>query len=196
VVIAVIALLSALLMPALASAKKRAKTVVCQSNLRQIGISISMYEQENQQLFPRPTHSTADTSGWLTALRPYGITYKARACPEDARFLNPNINSTSYSTNDYMLPPRSYIKTTQIPRPMATVFVVETTTGSDHVHVMTDVDGFTGPADFVDTGMAPDRHRGAANYLYVDAHVETLAWADIQKRFTPATSFFDPETAR
>jgi prepilin-type N-terminal cleavage/methylation domain-containing protein/prepilin-type processing-associated H-X9-DG protein len=195
VVIAIVSLLMALLLPALAGAKRRARTVTCQSNLRQIGIGILMYEQDNLQLFPKPSHSTADTSGWLSSLLPYGITAKARACPDDPRFLNPSLNSTSYSTNAYMSPPKPYLKTTLIPRPALTVFVVESTSGADHVHV-TDLDGFTTPADFPDAGIAADRHRGAANYLYVDAHVEPLLWSSIKASFSPQTSFFDPMTAR
>ncbi|HVS70201.1 MAG TPA: prepilin-type N-terminal cleavage/methylation domain-containing protein [Chthoniobacteraceae bacterium] len=196
VVIAVIAVLMAILLPALALAKKRAKAVACQSNMRQIGIAIWLYEQDNQQFFPRPSHSTADTSGWLNTLLPYGLNAKARACPEDPRFLNPTVNSTSYSTNDYMLPPHPYVKTMQIPRPLLTVFMVETTTGADHVHVVTDTDGFATPADFLAEGIAVERHHGSANYLYVDGHVEAKSWADIQKTFSPAISFFDPAVAQ
>jgi prepilin-type N-terminal cleavage/methylation domain-containing protein/prepilin-type processing-associated H-X9-DG protein len=196
VVVAVIAVLMAILLPALASAKQRAKGVVCQSNLRQVGMAMFMYEQENQQRFPHASHSTADTSGWLTTLIPYGMSAKARACPEDPRFLNPTLNSTSYSTNNYMDAPKPYVKTTLIPRPARTVFVVESRTGADHVHVTTDLDGFGGAGDFEDAGIAAQRHRGAANYLYVDAHVEPVTWASIKATFTPATSFFDPATAR
>lgn len=196
VVVAVMAVLMALLLPALAAAKQRAKGVVCQSRLRQIGVAIFMYEQENQQQFPHASHSTADTSGWLTTLTAYGINAKARGCPEDPRFLNPTINSTSYSTNNYTEPPEPYGKTTLIPRPTRMVFMVESSSGADHVHVTKDQDAFGGPGDFEDAGIAPQRHRGSANYLYVDAHVEVISWATVKATFTPATSFFDPETAR
>jgi prepilin-type N-terminal cleavage/methylation domain-containing protein/prepilin-type processing-associated H-X9-DG protein len=43
VVIAVVAILAALLLPALARAKVSAKTAACKSNLRQLGLALSMY---------------------------------------------------------------------------------------------------------------------------------------------------------
>ncbi|MHC4678040.1 MAG: type II secretion system protein [Planctomycetota bacterium] len=52
VVIAIIALLMAILMPALQRVKKQAKTVLCQANLKQWGIVWAMYTDENNSKFP------------------------------------------------------------------------------------------------------------------------------------------------
>src|SRR5512134_1341363 len=52
VVIAIIAILAALLLPALARAKLKARQAACLSNLRQIGVGFTLYQTENRDRFP------------------------------------------------------------------------------------------------------------------------------------------------
>ncbi len=52
VVVAVIALLLAILLPALSSARDRAKASVCMSNLRQVGVSLRMYADDYNGVVP------------------------------------------------------------------------------------------------------------------------------------------------
>jgi type II secretory pathway pseudopilin PulG len=52
VVIAIIAILAALLLPALARAKEKAYLANCLSNLKQLGLTMTMYTSDNREQFP------------------------------------------------------------------------------------------------------------------------------------------------
>jgi prepilin-type N-terminal cleavage/methylation domain-containing protein len=52
VVIAIIAILAAMLFPVLSAAKQRAWTIQCVSNLRQIGVAMKVFADENNGLYP------------------------------------------------------------------------------------------------------------------------------------------------
>jgi len=73
VVIAIIALLIAILLPALGQARQVAKQVKCASNLRQMGIALSGYINDNDEYFPGDHVQVGrlDQIVWPPRLRPY-----------------------------------------------------------------------------------------------------------------------------
>ena len=65
VVIAIIAILAAMLLPALARAKQKAKLSQCQSNYHQIGIACYTYASDYRDMYPVDnTHSDASAKMW------------------------------------------------------------------------------------------------------------------------------------
>ncbi len=56
VVIAIIAILAALLLPALAKAKEKAQGIYCLNNTKQLMLANHMYQGDNRDLFPMAFH--------------------------------------------------------------------------------------------------------------------------------------------
>jgi prepilin-type N-terminal cleavage/methylation domain-containing protein/prepilin-type processing-associated H-X9-DG protein len=66
VVIAIIAILAAMLLPALARAKQKAMGVQCMNNTRQLGVGWIMYAQDNQETFAPNKQNQSGNSGVTT----------------------------------------------------------------------------------------------------------------------------------
>jgi prepilin-type N-terminal cleavage/methylation domain-containing protein/prepilin-type processing-associated H-X9-DG protein len=66
VVIAIIAILAALLLPALAKAKARAQRIQCASQMRQLGMAIVLFASDHAEVLPPAAYRTGDYQYQLT----------------------------------------------------------------------------------------------------------------------------------
>jgi len=92
VVIACIGILASMLLPALAKAKEKGLTTQCISNLKQVGLAMMMYGDENNNLLP-PAHGSVswdsdDPPPWPKPMIDYLGTTNILRCPQLSQCYN------------------------------------------------------------------------------------------------------------
>jgi len=186
-VIAILGILAAILVPTVARVRASGQTTRCLSNLRQFGAAIHLFAGEHQGRLPSSSHQRAPggtSLSWTQTLTPYlGPLFIGR-CPS----VPEHSARVSYALNDLLtLPDGSGLRLTAVGQPAATLLVGELATGAsaDHFHFAGASRGRVTTALF-QSFVNVQGHGAGANYLFVDGHVATLAWTEIQRRLLPA----------
>jgi prepilin-type N-terminal cleavage/methylation domain-containing protein/prepilin-type processing-associated H-X9-DG protein len=192
VVIAIIALLAAMLLPALAKAKESARATQCLNHLRQISLGVCLYADDNEDQFPRSQHSAFAHSQlpWERAIAPQlggsvtvwtNLLNSIYHCPSHQRpgvlSYGQNVYFEVGADDDYTGKPQTWRKLSQIRRPVATVLNAEAGTGADHLMAQFWM-SLQDAVDEVDS----QRHRKQSNYSFVDGHAQ---WLPLAKTYSP-----------
>jgi prepilin-type N-terminal cleavage/methylation domain-containing protein len=102
VVIAIIAILAAMLLPALSRARESGQRIACLNNLRQLNLAVRIYTDDNQGFYP----PRSETDRWPNRLADsYGHNLKLLLCPGDG----PDPKTGSNARNPADRAPRSYL---------------------------------------------------------------------------------------
>jgi prepilin-type processing-associated H-X9-DG protein/prepilin-type N-terminal cleavage/methylation domain-containing protein len=209
VVITIIGALAGLLLPAVQSARAAARSAACKNNMRQIGVAVHRYCNIHDEELPESFHNGPGRS-WIFTLAPFLENVDIiRICPDDLRREDRLLaKATSYVINDYFTSPTNpdvdpLRELRQLETTSRSIFLFEIADAlsadpdTDHAHSSSWFKPLNVKRGFVlsviEGDIQIDRHQEAANYLYVDGHVETIPAAQIVAWATAGFDFAKPE---
>lgn len=209
VVVAIIAILAAMLLPALSQARERARQAVCMSNLKQWGLAFEMYIQDYNNYFPISCDlRMSGNPWWFDRLVPYvptknyplrgtlKLTANLLRCPTVGPYHPKADFYSSYNINKDVC---TYIKAdgsidlawtgdgtlpamkiSRLTNPSRTLILIDGRTSHGAIDYM---DRTNPNSANINTDY---RHSDGANILFADWHVEwqkkPSKWLDIQYR--------------
>lgn len=192
VVIAIIAILAAILFPVFLKARARAYRATCQSNLKQLGLAVTLYTQDNDEklmaghpLAVLNPDGGGNYGGWAGPVYPYLRAPAVFLCPTDPRTPQTVGGVTSdpltYFTNINLSAGAAPagLPLSALTAPSATVMLAEATGGglSASTVPLTDPDESlsTFANQFVSiTAPGANRHEGGRDFLLADGHIHWL----------------------
>ena len=204
VVIAIIAILAAMLMPALGKAREKARAISCTNNLRQFCLAERMYTADHKSvLFPSTTQTKDANGNWTNARYWDKDMLYSKYISEERTFFCPsttadetlgNIDRGGYgsnirhihtdcNTND------NKVKESQVTRPSQIVSIAESTQngtstlgfrftfcGNDSANGYSCTYPGWSPAAAADLFAISKRHEENNNCTFVDGHVEAVPY--------------------
>jgi prepilin-type N-terminal cleavage/methylation domain-containing protein/prepilin-type processing-associated H-X9-DG protein len=202
VVIAIIAILAAILFPVFARAREKARQSSCQSNLKQLGLGLTMYAQDyDERMSPRYYRYNPSVAGgpnWCDHLiQPYVKNAQVNLCP--------STNSKSYGYNQDYLAGQALAS---IASPADTVMICEikknttgsygdvycskpSTIGAPPTQPSTDEDDAAVSGDTAGWLRPRGVHNAGSNIAFCDGHVKWMKTSAFYYNQNPTDLFFD-----
>lgn len=217
-VIAVIAILSSLLLPALSKAKETSRAAACQGNLKQFAYGAILYSSDYNDY--TLTYANAGNCSWFVTLGScfgFGNSYSdilQKYCTQNTLYTCPshrwrdglpnilgywgrcygiNFHFASNCTTDYFLDGGLHPKTSMVKYPSSLIYFLESDNPLVYTSAQNKIYGDLSTWKMSDGGYFVEKswHNGYPNHLYFDGHVGKAKWYSI-----PGTMEGDPKIWR
>ena len=172
VVIAIIAILAAMLMPAIGKAVDVAQATSCTNNMKQIGVANMTFITDNDQKVAGAYYYRSDDSDfryyYFDALYKYINDIRAYECPVNANSLSRDKRNLTRELNDTDFPEnpdnKNYKKPTKAIRAVESVATYREPSGTDAEKA----------ADINNNFIRVNSHNDTYSALFMDGHVEAM----------------------
>ena len=199
VVIAIIAVLAAMLLPALAHAKQKGQQAACINSVREQALAVFMYADDNGDILPPVAYNDVNENevDWPTLLDPYLKNPKIHLCPSDLISTN-----SSYGLNELGFVDLTDPGVTTPNRlagfhmPIATVMLGDIGTEDDLKSARPDTLKMIAPdSDINDDAdaRAIARHNQRCDLVLMDGHAEPLRLNQFYTNQNPTNKWFTPQ---
>jgi len=215
-VIAIIGILAAIIIPTVGKVRQTAKGAQCLSNLRQIGLAINLFPQDNKGYYPRGGSNPTSSINYATILAPYiptrpngngVIINKVFVCPAevsqpDATFSNSVTQYTatfaletgSSATADTGTSGNGPRLVTSIVNPSKTYLLLDGALRGTGTTLYSCDSSCTHNAAVADLALTPStttklsfRHGDSANAVFVDGHTAKVSFTALKEELTSVT---------
>ena len=198
VVIAIIVLLAAILFPVFARARENARKTNCASNVKQIGLAILQYAQDNDEILPPVAYEddAGDDYQWPQLIAPYLKGPQILKCPSDARskIISYGLNEAAFVDWEDDSSEHS-LSLAEFNHAATTVMGGDVGTGDDFTTPLPNTLKMVEPGDDLDDDVdarPAARHLEFVNLTFMDGHTKAMKLEQFYIGQTPDDLWFDP----
>ena len=187
VVIAIIAILAAMLLPALGKAREKARQSSCMNGAKQVVLALAMYIDQNRECFPPGSHPPG--TNWVALLQPLLNSKEVMRCPSQRDNAHPDDLGFGWNYQEfgYTINTPQYhwgTRLASVKKPSETIVL-----GDNEDKWRRDVSYGYWYIYKRTSNRLVTRHSGGGNMAMVDGHVERLSFGTLMQAGTATCTY-------